>query len=56
MEIVTDMVTRNLKGSSVDKDVILNIVERKNHNYQEEMIEILNIVLDKIFSSDNSPQ
>lgn len=50
LDIVADKVNHTLSGSEVDKEAIAEIVESRGSIYNEEMMEILNIILERIIS------
>lgn len=50
LDLVADKVNHTLSGSEVDKEKISEIVESRVSIYNEEMMEILNIILERVIS------
>lgn len=53
VDIVADKLRSSLQGSEVDKEQIVKIAANKENIYKEEMMEVLDVILDKVFASRN---
>lgn len=50
LDIVADKLNESLRGSDLDKEKVAEIVERMGSIYREEMMELMNVVLERVFN------